>query len=176
MDRERQVTIEKPFHVKRSPSQSSVSSLSPQEPVAVVAERDISRSLFLALAVLVVLVLTLWPLRDRALGGDHYVHLARSFADGTLNVDQMSTRYRDYVEFQGHKYLPFGPLPALLLVPFVWLLDAGVHLVAFSYALTVLNVFLMLRVVTRAGIAEDLRRWVVLLFFGGSVYLSVTLS
>src|SRR5687768_14071324 len=108
MDRERQVTIEKPVYVKRSPSHSSVSSLSTQESAVVAVERGISRSLFLALAALVVLVLMLWPLRDRALGGDHYVHLARSFADGSLNVDQMSSRYRDYVEFQGHKYLPFG--------------------------------------------------------------------
>lgn len=132
--------------------------------------------LLVGLAASAVILLIVWPFADISLGGDHYFHLARSFAHGALDVDAMSDRYRDYVVWNGHKYLPFGPFPAVLLVPFVSLIDAGVHLVFFGYALTCVNIFLMWRVLGRAGVDDDRRPWIVLLCFAGTPYLSVTLG
>ena len=131
--------------------------------------------LLVGLVTSVVMLLVVWPAADISLGGDQYVHLARSFARGSLDVDAMSPMYRDYVEWEGHKYLPFGPLPAVLLVPFVWLLNAGVPLVFFGYALTAVNVVLFYRVLARAGVTGERRWWIVLLYFGGTMYLSVAL-
>jgi hypothetical protein len=134
------------------------------------------QKLLVGLAASAVVLLIVWPFADMSLGGDHYFYLARSFARGTLDVDAMSDRYRDYVLWHGHKYLPFGPFPAVLLVPFLWLIDAGVHLVFFGYALTCVNVFLMWRALGRAGVDDDRRPWIVLLCFAGTPYLSVTLG
>lgn len=134
------------------------------------------RLLLVGLAASAVMLLVVWPFADVSLGGDHYFYLARSFAHGALDVDAMSDRYRDYVVSNGHKYLPFGPFPAVLLVPFIWLIDAGVHLVFFGYALTLLNVVLMWRVLTRAGMTAELKPWIVLLYFAGTPYLSIALG
>lgn len=134
------------------------------------------RLLLVGLTASAVMLLVVWPFVDVSLGGDHYLHLARSFAHGALDVDAMSDRYRDYVVANGHKYLPFGPFPAVLLVPFIWLIDAGVHLVFFGYALTLVNVALMWRLLGRVETASELKPWIVLLYFAGTPYLSITLG
>lgn len=122
-----------------------------------------------------ILLLLLWPSMDVSLGGDQYVFLARRFAEGSLNVDNLSSRYGDYVVWGAHKYLPFGPLPALLLVPFLPLIDAGMPMVWVGYAFTAVNVCLLYRVLGLAGVTGERRHWATLLYFGGTCYLSVTL-
>ncbi|HUQ46658.1 MAG TPA: hypothetical protein VM053_00280, partial [Gemmatimonadaceae bacterium] len=74
-----------------------------------------------------------------------------------------------------HKYLPFGPLPAILLVPFLWLLNAGVPLVVLGYVLTTANVALFLPICRRLGNPAAHSAWLSLLYFGGTVYLPVAL-
>ena len=73
--------------------------------------------LFVGLTASVVMLMVVWPTADISLGGDHYFHLALSFSQGRLDVDQMSTLYRDFVPYNGHKYLPFGPLRQQTLPP-----------------------------------------------------------
>lgn len=124
----------------------------------------------------VIILLIVWPTVDLSLGGDHYIHLARSFASGVVNVDDLSPRYRDYIEWEGHKYLPFGPFPAVLLAPFVTVLGASIPLVFYGYALSVANVLIFRRILDRIGVAGDRNVWLVLLYFGGTSYLSVTLA
>jgi hypothetical protein len=123
----------------------------------------------------VVTLLLVWPSLQVALGGDHYVFLARRLAEGRLDVDNLPPRYGDYAMWQGHKYLPFGPLPALLLVPLLTLLNAGMALVFVGYTFTVANVFILYRLLGLAGVSDERRHWVALLYFAGTPYLSVTL-
>jgi hypothetical protein len=134
-----------------------------------------SALLFVGLCTCVIALMLVWPTVDLSLGGDHYVYLARQLARGSLNVDNLPAFYRDYVLWGGHKYLPFGPLPAVLLIPFISLLSAGVPLVLFGYALTAANVGIYYNLLKRIGVANETARWLVLLYFGGTVYLSVTL-
>jgi hypothetical protein len=105
----------------------------------------------------------------------HYVYLAHSMTEGKLTVDNIPTSYADVVTFQGHKYLPFGPLPAVVLIPFLPILDLGVHIVWVGYLLTLLNIWLLYRILDATGIKDERRPWALLLFFGGTVYLSVAL-
>lgn len=152
-------------------------------PISSIGETDATETshaqaaslLFVGLCTCVIALMLAWPTVDISLGGDHYVYLARHLARGSLNVDDLPAFYRDYVLWNGHKYLPFGPLPAVLLIPFVPLLNAGVPLVFFGYALTAGNVVLYYKVLRRIGATDDVARWLVLLYFGGTVYLSVTL-
>lgn len=110
----------------------------------------------------------------RSANFDHHVYLARALAQGVLWVDGIPS-YPDVVYWNGHAFLPFGPLPGVALVPFLPLLDAGVRLVWISHLLTVANLALMHVVLTRCGIRDERRSWALLLFFASSPYLAVWL-
>lgn len=108
--------------------------------------------------------------------GDHYTYLAQSFVRGKLSVDALPGSYADVVYWQGHKYLPFGPLPALLLVPFLPLLQAGLPSVTVGHLFTLLNIALFYSLLGRAGIVGARRRWALLLFFFSTSYFSTILD
>ena len=71
--------------------------------------------------------------------------------EGKLTVDTIPT-ITDVVTWQGHKYLPFGPLPAVLLIPFLPILDLGVHIVWIGYLLTLLNIWVLYKILGATGI------------------------
>ncbi len=129
----------------------------------------------LAVCALVSLML-LRPIFIPVVGGDHYLYLAEHFLRGELWVNDLPAGYPDFVNWQGHKYLPFGPLPAVLLMPFAPLMDlTGTRDLAWvSHIFTLANVFLFARVLGQIGLAGDRRRWALLLFFGGTVYYGVS--
>lgn len=120
-------------------------------------------------------LLVLWPMIDVSLGGDQYVFLARRLIEGRIDVNNLSARYGDYVIWHGHKYLPFGPLPAVLLVVFLPLIDAGMPMVLVGYVFSAINVVLFYRILKIAGVTDEARHWTTLLYFCGTPYLSVTL-
>ncbi|HEX9988968.1 MAG TPA: hypothetical protein VGE45_10895 [Chloroflexia bacterium] len=113
-------------------------------------------------------------------GGDHYLYLAHHLARGQLNVDDLPGYYPDYVDWQGHKYLPFGPLPGVALLPFVSLLPFAFFLPLglahdFSWVghiYSILNIWLFWKVLGCAGVIGERRRWALLLFFGGTIYFA----
>ncbi len=134
--------------------------------------------LFAATSTLLIFLLfmTLRPLFVQVISsGDHYVYLARHFVHGDLAVDDLPSGYADYVVWNGHKYIPFGPLPGVLLIPFLPLLDAGLPLISIAQLFTLLNVWLFYKVLGRAGVVGERRNWALLLFFGGTVYFSTIL-
>ncbi len=131
--------------------------------------------ILVGLAAAVIGLLIAWPFVHMSLNGDHYVYLARHFVRGSLNVDDLPSIYGDDVIWRGHKYVPFGPLPAVLLVPFLPLTRAGVPIVVAAFCLTIVNVLVFYRALERAAVADERRYWVTLLYFAGTVYLSVTL-
>jgi hypothetical protein len=130
---------------------------------------------FWAYVAVVLLLVLVWPFKDVSLSGDHYVFLARRFLQGSLNVDNLPSDYSDYALSEGHKYVPFGPVPALLVMPFLPLLNIGVPLAWVGYVFTGINVAVFFRVLGLAGVAGERRRWATLLYFGGTVYLSIIL-
>jgi hypothetical protein len=131
---------------------------------------------FALLAAVPLALALIFPFFDPARGQDHYIYLAHSFAGGELSVDALPPEYRDYVPWEGHKYLPFGPLPGLLLIPFLPLLDTGVPLVWVGYLFTALNVYLLGRVLWLAGVRDVRVKWAVLLLFGGAPYFAVAVA
>jgi hypothetical protein len=150
-----------------------------QETVAeradVAAGRGWERAFFIAVCALVV-VLVCGPLVIRPrLANDHYVYLSHNLVQGKLSVDDLPSVYPDPIKWQGHKYLPLGPLPAVLLVPFLPLFDLGLRLVWVSHLFTLFNAWLFYRVLGLAGVTGERRQWALLLFFGGTVYFSLAL-
>lgn len=124
------------------------------------------------MGLMLVLVPLMWNLRLR---NDHYVYLAHNFVQGSLAVDDLPRVYPDVVIVGGHRYLPLGPLPAVLLIPFLPLLEIGMRLAFVSHLFTLLNIWLFYGVLGRAGVTGERRRWMLLLFFGGTVYFSMAL-
>src|SRR4051812_26755428 len=77
-----------------------------------------------ALAVVgMVVFMLLRPFYIPVVNGDHYLYLAEHLVRGELSVNDIPGDYSDIVTWQGKKYLNFGPLPAVLLVPFLPLME-----------------------------------------------------
>ncbi len=104
---------------------------------------------------------------------NHYFFLASHLVRGDLTIDGFPDNYPDYVIWQGHKYLPLGPLPGIVLIPFLPLLalarDQDFPWV--GHLFTLLNIWLFAKVLLRVGVSGERRNWSLLLFFGGTVYL-----
>lgn len=117
--------------------------------------------------------LLIWPLIDKSTGITHYVVLAHNLLRGNLTLDGMPGPMPDVATYNGHKYLPLGPLPAVLLIPFLPLLDNGVRLVWVGHLLTLVNVWLLYRILKKIDVGSEQRKWSLLLFFGGTVYMGL---
>ncbi|HEX6609046.1 MAG TPA: hypothetical protein VF276_19250 [Chloroflexia bacterium] len=126
---------------------------------------------FFAIAALMALFLLLRPVYY-PYPPDHYVYLAHHLALGDLTVDNLPLDYGDYVNWNGHKYLPLGPLPGIVLIPFLPLLDAGLQLAWIGHLFTLLSIWLLYRVLRRLQVPGEHRKWAILLSFGGTVYYS----
>ncbi len=106
---------------------------------------------------------------------EQFIYLAKNFSKGNLSIDDMPLIYPDYVVLNGHTYLPLGPLPAILLIPFSLLLDFGLQAGWISILFTILNIFLLYRLLSFATEDSETLKWMLLLFFGGTVYYSVSI-
>lgn len=115
------------------------------------------------------------PVTGNAEHTDHYYYLARNLAQGNLTADGIPDNYMDWLEWNGHRYLPLGPLPAVLLIPFLPLLEMGLNLVVIGLLLSVLNVWLLYKILVFLGITDSRLRWLLLLFFGGTVYFGIVM-
>src|SRR5438093_2788587 len=163
---------------EQTSAQSEVISadLQAASPLETSGGRGWQRAYFMAVCALVIVLVAGPLLIHSKLANDHYVYLARNFAQGRLSVDDLPPVYPDPVKWQGHKYLPLGPLPAALLVPLLPLFDLGLlQLVWVSHLFTLLNVWLFYKVLGLAGVMDQRRQWALLLFFGGTVYFSLAL-
>ncbi len=144
--------------------------------VSSVSEKNQQRVplLIIVISVLLALSLLIKPLFITSDKGDHYTYLAQSFARGDLAIDDIPQTYQDVVLWQGHRYLPLGPLPGVALIPLLSFLDLGRDkiMVWAGDLLTLLNVWLFYHVLGSAGVTGERRLWALLLFFGGTVYLS----
>lgn len=112
----------------------------------------------------------------------YFDHLASAFLHGRLHLDPTPGEY-DLTAFEGRWYVPFPPLPALLLMPLVaWLGVAGVSTVWFSVvcgAITVWLVWKLLDSVARRkwiSLSCGDQRWLTVLFAIGCVHWHVALE
>ncbi|MEO5951370.1 MAG: hypothetical protein ABIQ44_02780, partial [Chloroflexia bacterium] len=129
-----------------------------------------------ALAVMgMVAFLLLRPLYIPVVNGDHYVYLARHMLQGQLSVNDIPAGYSDVITWQGNKYLPFGPIPSVILIPFLPLMDLfhTTESAWVAHLLTLLNIFLLARILKQMKIEGEPRKWALLLFFGGTNYYAM---
>ncbi len=110
--------------------------------------------LFLAVAVVYILVAAGQYL-SHAPGAryyPHFIYLADGWLHGHLYLHSLPPSTDDYTFYQGHWYVAFPPLPAVLLLPFVAILHlAHQNLLSlfFSVGLEIVNIGLLIEVLMR---------------------------
>jgi len=114
----------------------------------------------------------------RASGLAYFNYLADSFLHGSVSLLTLPSNVLDLCQFNGHYYLYWPPLPAIVLMPFVALFGIGFSDVLFTVVIGALNVSLiavLLRVASSRGIAttRDRRAILVLFFAFGTVHLTL---
>ena len=107
---------------------------------------------------------------------DQFIYLAKNFSQGKLSVDDMPLIYPDYVIWEGHAYLPPGPFPAVILIPFLPLIDLGLRPGWISFIFTLLNVIIFWILLKELGQKSEDIKWLSMLYFGGTVYFGVAVT
>ena len=109
-----------------------------------------------------------WFVQDK-----HFVKLATSFTKGDLFLNPINLPDGDFADYFGKQYLFFGPMPAVILVPFVLLFGAGfpqMFLSLFGLVVTFVGVFLLCR---KFKFDDVDSLWLSIFFVFGTVYFFV---
>lgn len=100
--------------------------------------------------------------------GNLYIHQARAFLNGRLDLDK---QYHDVAVYNERYYCPFPPFPAVLLLPFVAFFDLTSSNITFiSLALTILSAIMMVRIFDKLEINSNYIRWLTAAFIFGTGY------
>lgn len=102
----------------------------------------------------------------------HYVYLAVAITQGTLDVASVGIPdfYQDVVVDGTSKYLPYGPAPAVLLLPFVAIWGSSFSEVYFSMALGAINVVLVWHLLGLLNVSRTTKLLVVPFFAFGTAH------
>jgi len=106
-----------------------------------------------------------------------YVFLAESFFKGKLYFVSMPEHWHDTAFYAGRHYWPLGPLPALILMPavFVWRLTGGNFYQGYaSLPISLLTGWLCFRLARRCGRSPEESAWLTLSFCSSS-YLGIAM-
>lgn len=96
-----------------------------------------------------------------------YVQVAHSFLDGHLDTPQIF----DSSYYNGKYFWPLGPLPAILMMPFIFTgLAKQEYLAIILHTITFLSLYFL---ACKNGLNKIDSLWFVLAFFAGSIYLSL---
>lgn len=99
----------------------------------------------------------------------HFVLLARSFINGQLTIPPTDNNVSDLALFQGKYYWPLGPLPAILIMPFVpifkYFLQGYI-----AFPLSLLNFYLLYKIARKFEHNHQKSLLLATFFVFGSVY------
>jgi hypothetical protein len=104
-----------------------------------------------------------------------YVYLAKSFLDGHLYFTAMPEGWGDTSYYLGHYYWPLGPLPALILMPFVAVFGMAVKQGYLLFVFNVLNLFLLYKIARKITQNHVSSLWLCIAYVFGTSYLSIAL-
>lgn len=104
---------------------------------------------------------------------DHYLYLAKSMIQSKISVDDIPEFYQDVNVFNSHKYLPFPPMPAITLIPFL-IFDSNITEQTVSIIMASINIgliYLLLKKYTKKVNAFILSMFIAF----GTVYFWVSI-
>ncbi len=100
----------------------------------------------------------------------HYVYLADAFIHGRLDLRYYPNYYQDIVIFEGQSYIPFPPMPAILLTPLVGLFGTNVSQRVMTNFIGALNVSLLWYIFKVLKVRKDVSLGLTILFGFGTVH------
>ena len=104
--------------------------------------------------------------------GNHnaYIQFAQSLLHGNLNLPATADS-GDLSFFNGKLYLPYPPLPGLILIPFVILFGAAhVNTVAIATAMSCICLYLVYNILSRLKVDKEYFPWLIAAIFFGTGY------
>ena len=112
-------------------------------------------------------------------GARLYVALSDAMLHGRLSLPASWPDPLDLTLHNGRYYVPFPPLPAAALLPFVWIFGTGVNEVFLNVILAAVNVMLfrrLLRLLPTGTVEERHWPWLTLLFAFGTPHVYSAVS
>lgn len=107
---------------------------------------------------------------DNTAHNNPYILFAQALLDGEM-VLSPSVKLMDIIYFENNYYLPYPPLPSIILLPFVALFGAAnVNTVAIATVMACISLYLMYKIFLRIGVSPDYLTWLMLAVFFGTGY------
>jgi 4-amino-4-deoxy-L-arabinose transferase-like glycosyltransferase len=107
---------------------------------------------------------------DNSVHNNPYILFAEALLNGEM-VLSPSIKMMDVIYFENNYYLPYPPLPSIILLPFVALFGAGnVNTVAIATVMACISLYLMYNIFVRLAISKDYLNWLMLAVFFGTGY------
>jgi hypothetical protein len=99
-----------------------------------------------------------------------YLQFAQSMLHGRLSLPEMKS-YADMIAYGNEHYLPYPPLPSVILMPFVAVFGtAHVNTVLIALLITCLNLYLVHSILVKLHIRQAFFPWLIAAFFLGTGY------
>jgi hypothetical protein len=102
-----------------------------------------------------------------------FVYLAKSFVEGHLYFTSSPGLWYDTSYYHGHYYWPLGPLPAIILMPFVAFFGLAVRQGYFLALFNLINLFLLQKVGRKITQNPITSLWLSFAYVFGTEYLNV---
>jgi hypothetical protein len=99
----------------------------------------------------------------------HHVYVADAWLHGRTWVEGYPPHYHDWITVDGKVHSPFGPTPAMLLVPFVWWWGTALNMNVFSMAVAGVNAALCWLLLLDVGVGRRRAAMGTLAFAFGTV-------
>ena len=99
----------------------------------------------------------------------HHVYVADAWLHGRTWVQGYPPHYHDWITVNGKVHSPFGPTPAILLVPFVWWWGTAFNMNVFSMGVAGMNAALCWLLLLDAGVGPRRAALGTLVFAFGTV-------
>ncbi|MFT3827369.1 MAG: hypothetical protein QM731_25830 [Chitinophagaceae bacterium] len=123
--------------------------------------------IFLLIAVLHVPAL----LNNEANNHNAYLMLAQSLLKGRLSLPPGQSEFMgDMIYYHGDYYLPYPPLPAIILTPLVAIFGSHVNAVLVGLVLSCISFYLLYKILQALDVKQEHITWLMVGFFVGTGY------
>lgn len=98
-----------------------------------------------------------------------YLLFSESLLKGNITLPAMDN-YHDMIEYNGKYYLPYPPLPSVLLAPLVAIWGVKVNTVLIALLFSCLNIFIFYKILIRLKVDQSVFPWLITGTFFGTGY------
>ncbi len=109
----------------------------------------------------------------------HFMYLADSLVRGHLWLNDLPGRqviYNDLSFYNGHYYLPFGPVPALLYLPIIWMtnnFDIWSWQVYSGLVINMVNILLIYKLARTFKLSENQALWLIFAYTFATAFVAI---